>query len=168
MKLQRDHRGAITLFVATIMLLLITLLLAVSYRQSIAGLQVLGNEQSRSQARAVARAALEEIRLQDTLTWINLESRRLTVDIDQDGRMDFSVLLPAPQCLQATRAPAVIAAVEGEAMPQAAGWNTRWQFRAIATDLVHGSRVDMVEAANLRLSDAQLSALCLASSQAAG
>lgn len=99
----RSQRG-ITLFVAMIILVMMTLLAVSSFRVSNTNLKVVSTMQGRQEAVASAQAVIEDV---ISTPYFSEEPAIVaavpqTVDINNDGTPDFTVTLaPVPSCLRA-------------------------------------------------------------------
>lgn len=97
---RRDQRG-ITLIVALVMLLALSMLAVWAYNASTANMRIVGNTQARGETFAAAQAAVEKtisspLFVQQAAA---VASAPVDVDIDGDGANDFSArLTPAPAC----------------------------------------------------------------------
>jgi hypothetical protein len=98
--LGRRERG-ITLIVALVMLLALSMLAVWAYNSSTANMRIVGNTQARGETFAAAQAAVEKtisspLFVQQAAA---VASAPVAVDIDGDGANDFSArLTPAPAC----------------------------------------------------------------------
>ncbi len=110
MKMLDKQRG-VTLLVAMIMLILITMLVITSVNLGGSSLQTVGNMQHRNETVTAAQEALEEV-ISNKRFFESPESVFLAecdgsynakcIDINEDGTPDVTVLLsPAPTCVQA-------------------------------------------------------------------
>lgn len=99
----RRQKG-ITLFVAMIILLMVTLLAVSSFRASNTNLKVVSSMQGRQEAISSAQAVIENV---ISLPYFSEEPAIVaatpqTVDINNDGTADFTVTLaPVPACIRA-------------------------------------------------------------------
>lgn len=103
-----SQRGS-ALVIGLIMLVLVTLTVVSAFTLSSANLKAVGNIQVRDEALAAANRAIEEV-----VTSLLPASAPLTtpvatvssVDINNDGTVDYTVQIAAPICVRATKAPA--------------------------------------------------------------
>jgi type II secretory pathway pseudopilin PulG len=100
----RQQRG-ITMFVAMIILIMVTLLAVSSFRGSNTNLKVVSSMQGRQEAIASAQAVIEDL---ISLPYFSEEpvlsvAAPKTIDINNDGIADYTVRLnePVPTCLRA-------------------------------------------------------------------
>jgi Tfp pilus assembly protein PilX len=131
----RRQRG-ITLVVALIMLLLLTLLVSGAFSLSTVNLKAVGNMQARSEALAAVNTALEDV---ISSSFVGAGVQTPSVDINNDGTNDYSVTIQAPTCIRATIADAVAPSSVSLGVISSDTWNTVWLLDAIATDLSGGS-----------------------------
>jgi hypothetical protein len=87
-----------TLIVATIMLVLITLVVLSAYTISASDLKTVNNVQVRNEATAAANQAIEQ--LVATNFTSSLGSQTMSIDIDKDGTSEYSVVLATPTCIR--------------------------------------------------------------------
>lgn len=92
------QRGA-TLIVGLIMLLVLTLLVVSGIRSSNANLKIVGNMQASNEATAAAQQVLEEV-MSDVSNFYSPAERTTTIDINNDGSADYTVVIEAPVCLK--------------------------------------------------------------------
>lgn len=98
--LGRRERG-ITLIVALVMLLALSMLAVWAYNSSTANMRIVGNTQARGETFAAAQAAVEKTISSPLFVQhaAAVASAPVPVDIDGDGANDFSAhLTPAPAC----------------------------------------------------------------------
>jgi Tfp pilus assembly protein PilX len=95
MTLKHRQRGA-TLFVALVMLVVLTLLSISAIRSSSINLRIAGNMQMAGEATAAAQQAIEQV-LSTNFTAAPVASV-ITVDINGSGTADYSANVPVPQC----------------------------------------------------------------------
>jgi hypothetical protein len=103
----RAQKG-ITLFVALILLVMVTLLAVSSFRVSNTNLKVVSSMQGRGEAVAAAQAAIEQVIssakfTEDPQTYAVTP---IPVDIDGNGSPEYTVRLsPAPKCMRSRPTP---------------------------------------------------------------
>jgi Tfp pilus assembly protein PilX len=103
------RQGGMTLLVAMIILVMITLLAVSAYRVSNTNLKVVGAMQGRQEGVSAAQAVIEQVlsSLQFTRAPAAVAAAHYGIDINGDSTEDFSVVLnPAPRCVRT--APVVI------------------------------------------------------------
>lgn len=160
MNLPVRQRGAITLFLSMLMLLLITVLVTTAFTMSTTGLRSVGNMQVREEAIAAAQALIEQ-ELGGPFYTTPMALQDQGVDIDNDGTDDYTVDLLAPVCVRAVQAatPAT-SSVTLPGMSAATAWTTTWEFEAQVSDSRSGAYVAMVQAVRVLLSQAQKDVSC--------
>jgi Tfp pilus assembly protein PilX len=185
--IQHRQRG-VTLIVALIMLMLITLMVVTGLNLGKGSMQTVGNMQQRNQVNAAIDETLEEVisttRFSDTpadvfFTPCNHVANTKCVDIDGDGATDVTVALtPAPACLTAQVIPATALNL---AIAEDAGCvlgvtqdfgvanvvsgdslcaNSTWEIKAVGTDAVTQTTVNATQGVNLRVTTDNIPASC--------
>ena len=154
------QRGAITLFLSLLMLLLITVLVTTAFTMSTTGLRSVGNMQARDEAIAAAQMVIEtELGGPFYTTPTVLPGQ--TVDINNDGITDYSVDLGAPLCVRAAQAAtAAVSSVTLPGLTTTSAWITTWEFEAVVTDPRSGAQVTVVQAVRAVLSQSQKDVSC--------
>jgi hypothetical protein len=107
MKAPRKQQG-ITLFVALILLVMVTLLAVSSFRVSNTNLKVVSSMQGRNEAVASAQAAIDQVLSSSNFTTnpAAIAASPASIDVDGDGNADYSVTFtPAPSCLRQRETP---------------------------------------------------------------
>ena len=142
------RQQGMTLLVAMVILVMITLLAVSAYRVSNTNLKVVGSMQGRQEGQSAAQAVIEQILsdLQFTRTPAAIASKHWGVDINGDSTEDFDVkATPQPRCLRskpvvigATPQPAdypcIGSAVLGKAHLSSYCADTIWEITATTTD----------------------------------
>jgi Tfp pilus assembly protein PilX len=150
MRIPSQQQG-ITMIVALIMLVLLTLLVITAYNLSSSNLKSVGNMQHRTESIAAANAAIENelttffttstLKSYNTL-WEVLEAfpKSVSIDIDHNNKNDYSVLIARPACVRATQAISDVhsSVTLGPGWSSSPYFNTIWDFDATVTEL-HGS-----------------------------
>lgn len=152
----RRERG-MTLVVALIMLLLLTLMVSTSFTLSKGSLEGVANQQWRSEALAAADTALEEVISSDFSAVPS--ARSIDVDLTRDGAADYVVSVTQPVCIsvrQASAAPPSSLPLQFSSLT----WNTIWELVATVQDGASGASVRVRSAVRILLNDAQKNALC--------
>ncbi|MGZ3181564.1 MAG: pilus assembly PilX family protein [Telluria sp.] len=175
--LQRQ-RG-ITLIVALVMMVIITLLALTTFNLSKSSIQVVSNMQARSEGIAAARQVLDEA-ISNTRFFstpndalanpCNGDANTRCVDVNGDGVTDITVVLtPAPACVKA--APLKNSSVSegssddvncllstnqsfgiaGSVTGDTLCADSLWEITAVATDAVTQSHVEMVQGVTVRV-----------------
>ena len=133
------QKGVATIFVAMILLILITLLVTSAYTLSTINLKAVGNMQVREEAIAAANKAIE-LSLGNEL-W-NFPAQSLDIDINNDSVNDYLVFIAAPVCVRATPANITTASsVTLLGFSSTSAWNAVWELDATATEESSGTRV---------------------------
>jgi len=159
----RAQRGA-TLIVGLIMLVLITLVVTAAFTISGGNLRAVGNMQFRNEAIAAANAATEEV-LNSLLTGGSTAappSQTIAVDIDKNGKNDYSVTIATPTCIRASvAAPGYSSSLSlGKVMSTQSFWNTVWDIQADVDDAVTGARVRVRQGVRVLLTQSQKNSVC--------
>jgi hypothetical protein len=98
---RRHHERGITLIVAMVMLLALSMLAVMAYNSSTANMRIVGNTQARGEVFAAAQAAVEKTISSPLFTQqaAAVAMAPVPVDIDGDGANDFDArLTPQPAC----------------------------------------------------------------------
>jgi len=99
MSSNQKQRGS-TLLVALIMLVLLTLIAVSAINSTTSSIQVVGNAQFNQEASAVAQQAIEQI-ISSNFT-VNPVSAPISVDINNDGKVDYAGQVSTPVCTSST------------------------------------------------------------------
>lgn len=142
----RTQRG-LTLFVAMIILVMVTLLVVSAFRVSNTNLKIVSSMQGRQEAIGAGQAAIEQV-LSSAFFTENpniVAATPIQVDINGDGTDDFSVTMALPVCMRT--APVVMGNPPTKLQLDCAGssrfpsamtptWcsNTIWEVAATTTD----------------------------------
>jgi hypothetical protein len=142
----RGERG-MTLFMAMIILVMITLLVVSAFRVSNTNLKIVSNMQGRQEALASAQAAVEQVLSSAFFTKepAIVAATPIGVDVNGDGTDDFTVTVITPRCLRT--APVLLGTPPTEIQKMCAGSarygqvniasycsNTIWEVAANTTD----------------------------------
>jgi len=95
------HQQGITLVIAMIFLVLMSLFAASAFKSSMGNLRIIGNMQSRQEAIAVGQKALEAAisSAEFTTNPLTVAAAPVSVDIDGNGGVDYTATLdPQPHC----------------------------------------------------------------------
>lgn len=157
------QRGA-TLVVGLIMLVLITLVVTSAFLLSTGNLRSVGNMQFRNEAVAAANAATEEV-LNSLLTGgstVAPPEQVIQVDINNDGKTDYTVTIAAPVCVRASKAaPGYSSSLSlGKTMSTTSFWNTVWDIQADVNDGATSARVTVRQGVRVLLSESQKASVC--------
>jgi len=162
-----SQRGVATMFVAMVMLILITLMVITAYSLSNMNLKTVGNLQTRKEAIASAESAIEQVI--DGTFWIPKPpdlpalpvSQIIDIDIDRDLTDDYSVSVAVLPCLRATEATITSASsVTLVGFSSSSAWNTVWVLDATATNAASGTRVRVRHGVRVLMSDADKNLYC--------
>ena len=142
----RNERG-MTLFVAMIILVMITLLVVSAFRVSNTNLKIVGSMQGRQEAVASSQAAIEQVLSSKFFTEnpAIVAATPLDIDINADEVADFSVAMALPKCVRTAPVimgspptPTQLACAGSSRFPGATlpSWcaNTIWELEASTTD----------------------------------
>jgi hypothetical protein len=161
----RGERGAVTIFVTIIMLLLLTVMILAAYAVSTTNLQMVGNVQVREQAIAAANYVIES-RLSSNFTAAPtaLDDERVSMVADPNNPIspgDYLVDLLAPTCVRATRVIRTAASsVSLPGMTFGSGWDTIWELDATARNEASGAQARVVQGVRVQLTDAERADRC--------
>jgi len=157
----RREGGVITIFVAMVMLLLITLLITTAFSISTTNLKAVGNVQARNEAIASAQTVIEQVILENAGLSAFQTARTSQVDINGDGVNDYIVDVPIPICVRATQANTTsTSSVTLPGFSAGGAWNTTWEINAIATDATTGARVSIIHGVRYLLTNVEKNAVC--------
>jgi len=174
------QRGA-ALIVGLIMLVLITLTVAAAFTVSTSNLKSVGNMQTRNEAVAAANRAIEEVaasllppNADGSPSMVAPAATVSLVDINNDGKTDYTVQIAAPTCVRATKASGGGGSNSGgpggitgggssggsglEALPDQ--YNSVWDISTTVTDAASGASIAVRQGVRALLSQAQFDALC--------
>jgi len=141
------RQSGMTLFVAMIILVMITLLVTSAFKVSNTNLKIVSGMQGRQEAIAASQAAIEQtISSADfTVTPTNTAATPIDIDINNDGVDDYTVTMLLPVCKRT--APVVLSNPPTKVQLDCAGssrfpgamtptWcsNTIWELGATTTD----------------------------------
>ncbi len=155
----RDQRGA-TLIIGLILLVLIGLIVVNAFTLSSSNLKSVGNMQVREEAVAAANQAVEQVISSDFTA--SLVAQTVTVDINKDDSVDYTVAVATPTCVRATRSAfSPPSDVElGPGMSGGSTWNTDWDISATVNDASTGAGVRVRQGVRVLLSQSQRAAAC--------
>ena len=153
------QQGAATIFVAMILLILITLLVTTAFSISTTNLKAVGNAQVHREAIAAANKTLQLI--VPITFWDPAVARNDSVDINNDGTIEYAVAVAAPTCIRATRVN--INSASSVTLPGFSAidaWNTVWELDATATEQASGTRVRVRHGVRVLMTEADKNAYC--------
>ena len=155
------QRGVITIFIAMVMLLLVTLLVTTAFSLSTTNLRAVGNVQARDESISAAQVVIERIVAEEASLPAFQTARTEQVDINDDGTDDYTVTVPPPVCVQATMVNALTSSsVTLQGFSAGDAWNTIWEINAVATEATTGASVSVIHAIRVLLTDAEKNAVC--------
>lgn len=188
MKNMRHRQRGVTLIVALIMLMLITLMVVTGLNLGKSSMQMVGNMQQRNQTYAAIDETLEEVisttRFSDTpnnvfFTPCNNVANTKCVDIDGDGVTDVTVALtPVPVCMTAQVIPAtalnlslsddagcVLGVTQDFGVANVVSGdslcaNSLWEIKTVGTDAVTQTKVNATQGITTRVSTNNIPASC--------
>lgn len=162
-------QGGATLIVGLILLVVITLMVVTAFTLSTSNLKAVGNMQFRDEAVAASNSAIESV-LSSLLingSLVQPPSQIISVDIDNDNVMDYTVNVSAPTCIRATQVTSGSSAsgsgssvtLGGTSPPPS--YNTIWDINANVADARSGASVQVRQGVRMLLTQAQKNAVCL-------
>ena len=146
MNLKRNQSG-VTLFVALVFLLVMTLFAVSSVNMSTVNLRIVNNMQSIKEMQAVAQDAIEQM-LSDSSHY-GLTAAASTINVPfatGTGTQNMAVTIDKPICINAVTASGYSAAQEA-IIPQ----DTTWEVVAHVSDSVTGAKVDVHQGFQMRM-----------------
>ena len=161
----RNQQG-MTLLVAMIILVMITLLAVSAYRVSNTNLKVVGSMQGRQQGVSAAQAVIETVlsSIQFTRAPAGVAAQHWGIDINGDSNEDFDVKLnnPNPRCVRVAPVvlgakiapadlPCVGSAVVGKAHLSAYCSDTIWEITATTQDKLTGANTTVRQGVGVRV-----------------
>jgi Tfp pilus assembly protein PilX len=159
----RSQRGA-ALFVAMIMLVLTTVMVASAFSVSMVNTRSVGNMQTRTEAVAAANRAIEQVLASPFSDAPAAES--IDVDLDNDGVTEYQVDFAVPTCVSATQIAAVSpppsSLTLGTAFTTASSsfYRTVWDLDATVTHEATGTSVHVRQGVRVLLTQTQFTATC--------
>jgi hypothetical protein len=168
------REGGMTLLVAMIILVMITLLAVSAYKVSNTNLKLVGSMQGRQEGQASAQAVIEQVlsSLQFTRAPAGVAAAHWGVDINGDGTEDFNVLLsPQPKCIRiapvvigatpsAADYPCIGSAVLGKAHLSSYCADTIWEITATTTDQLTAAKTTIKQGVAVRVGVDDASSSC--------
>lgn len=154
------QRGAITLFVSLIMLVVITGLVLAAFTMSTTNLRSVGNMQWRNEAVAAANMVLQD-RISADFT-SDLTAVTQEVDLNNDAVTDYTVSVTTPVCVRASKVvQEVYSSVTLPIDLSAAGqWITIWEMVATVIDEKTGASVRVRQGARVLLYQVEKTSRC--------
>jgi type II secretory pathway pseudopilin PulG len=184
-RLQRQ-RG-VTLVVALVMLVIISMLAISTFNLGKSSIQVVGNMQSRDEAIAASRQVIDEALSNklffespdDTLNQPCNGPNTRCIDVNGDGMVDITTTLtPSPSCVKARTikvneldftntedqncsvGEGGTGLIVGAKTGNSLCANSTWEITAVSTDAVTESRVEVVQGVNVRVSTDDVETSC--------
>ncbi len=158
------QRGAITILIAMIMLIVITVMITTAFSLSTINLKAVGNAQVREEALAAAQVVIEQVVSSPFALDPNAAAvSGQPIDI-YNGLIDgdeYLVDLAVPRCVRATRAAVTTSSsVTLPGMSAVSVYNTIWELDATATESTTGVRVQIIQGVRVLLSETEKNAVC--------
>jgi Tfp pilus assembly protein PilX len=168
------RQGGMTLLVAMIILVKITLLAVSAYKVSNTNLKVVGAMQGRQEGAAAAQAVIEQIlsSLQFTRAPAGVAAAHWGIDINGDGNEDFDVKAqPQPRCVRISPVvigatpqpqdfPCIGSAVLGKAHLSSYCADTIWEITATTTDKLTAAKTTIRQGVAVRVGADDASSSC--------
>lgn len=170
------RQQGVTLFVALVLLVMVTLLAVSSFRVSNTNLKVIASMQGRGEAIAAAQDAIEAV-LSNAAFADNpalVAATPIAVDLTGAGKNEYSVTLnPAPTCLKARPTnpadlditkpedrPCFGTALVGQATLATSCAETIWEIVATTTDSVTSASTTVRQGVSMRTSTTEAQSAC--------
>jgi hypothetical protein len=154
-----SQRGVATIFIAMVLLILITLMVVTAFSLSTMNLKAVGNVQTRNEAIAAADKSLE-LAISQTF-WNPPIARDYEIDIDRDSIADYQVNVSVPTCLRASEANiSTASSVTLPGFSAVSAWNTIWELEAVATNEALGTRVRVRHGVRVLMNEADKELYC--------
>lgn len=157
-----NQRGAVTIFVSMIMLLLITVLVFTAYSMSTMNLQAVGNAQVRQEAVAAANQVIEQV-IDSTFynDPVGAADTPYGVDMNGDFLDDYIVNILPPVCIRATEITLPLSfSVTLPTLTVGVAWQTVWEIDATATEVTTGASARVLHGVRILLTDSVKTAKC--------
>lgn len=155
----KKQRGVATIFIAMILLILITLLVTTAYSLSTVNLKAVGNVQVRKEAIAAANQKILQVAAETF--WNPKVEWPESIDINNDGVAEYDVLVAIPSCLRATKANIITASsVTLPGFSAVDAWNTIWVLDATASERSSNTRVRVRQGIRVLMTEADKELYC--------
>ncbi len=176
-RITKDQRGA-TLLISLVMLVMLTLFAISAIKLSSTNLQIVGNMQSRMEAEAAGKQAIEQV-MSSAANFLSPPALGIDVDIDinNDATVDYTPhvdkpscfstkaltnadLIPPPpamitladqKCISSTQDPATGVFIANASTAQSWCYDQKWELKATVTDSRTGAEVKQHQGAALRV-----------------
>ena len=175
MRTRSSQRG-VTLFVALVLLVMVTLLAVSSFRVSNTNLKVIASMQGKGEAQAAAQAAIEQVISHAAFAEDPqlVAANPIPVDLSGAGKDEYSVTLsPPPTCLKARPTdpaklditkpedrPCFGTALVGQANLATSCAETIWEITATTKDTVTGAETLVRQGVSMRTSTTEAQSSC--------
>ncbi len=170
----RRQRG-VTLFVALVLLVMVTLLAVSSFRVSNTNLKIVGNMQGKDEATAAAQEAIERV-ISNAAFAANpafTGSTPVNVDLNADGVTEYVVrFTPQPKCIRSratnpaelpftpANEPCRGSALIGQSILATSCADTIWEITATTKDDVSGAETTVRQGIAMRVSATEAFSAC--------
>lgn len=156
------QRGAITIFISMMMLIVVTAMVATAFSLSTTNLQAVGNVQTRSEAIAAAKVEIEKVISSPFTDDPSLSANTsLGVDLNNDDVDDYFVAIAEPVCEQAVQANVTTtSSVQLLGFSAGGAFNTIWRVSATATEASSGAAVTVTQRVRVLLNTVDKEAVC--------
>jgi Tfp pilus assembly protein PilX len=167
------QRG-LTLFVAMIILVMVTLLVVSAFKVSNTNLKIVSGMQGRQEAVSASQAAIEQV-LSSSFFTANpsiVAATPIGVDMNADGNDDYTVTMALPRCLRT--APVMLSSPPTKTQLDCAGssrypaattptWcsNTIWEVGATTTDNVTAAKTTVRQGVGMTVEITSAKSACL-------
>jgi len=169
------RQSGMTLMVAMIILVMITMLAVSAFRASNTNLKVVGSMQGRQEGISAAQAVIEQVlsSVQFSRAPAGVAAAYWGIDINGDGTDDFDVKLnPQPRCIRTAPVvlgtkiapadlPCVGSAVLGKAHLSAFCSDTIWEITAATQDRLTGANTTVRQGVGVRVAIDDAAASCI-------
>ena len=140
----QQQRG-ISLVMALIMLIVLTLT-AISSTSSVnSGLRIAGNMQTQDEVLTAAQLAIDD-QLSSLANFTTAVNRTVDIDINRDGTNDYSVALAAPLCISTA-----LGQQDSYQLSNSSPNKTYWEVRADVTDARTGATATVYQGVRITL-----------------
>lgn len=169
----RNRQRGLTMFVAMIILVMVTLLVVSAFRVSNTNLKIVASMQGRQEAMASGQAAIEQVLSSPFFTEnpTIVAATPIAVDINGDGTSDFDVSMGTPRCVRT--APVVMSNPPTKLQLDCAGssrypsattptWcsNTVWELSATTTDRLTAAKTTVRQGVGMTVEITNAKAAC--------
>ena len=172
----RGRQRGVTLFVALVLLVMVTLLAVSSFRVSNTNLKIVASMQGKGESIAAAQVAIEQV-LSSAFFAENPQQvfqTPMPVDLNGDGTNEYVVAMnPAPKCLKARQVnpadldiskpsdrPCFGTALVGQATLASACAETVWEISATTRDTVTSAQTTVRQGVAMRTSATEALSAC--------